>query len=187
MPPLGGLSLTQHFVSLASINRQGIDLLLMSGPRRAHQNKDGGMRATGRMLSPYPPTMEKRPDLVAHRHRPVLPNIVKITRLTIVRICPHQSSAASSSATTRSRPVMTESATKDTRAGHAMTLRVRQETVTGVRNRRRVTARRLTHHHLRLRHHQEFSMAEEACVVHAAHPLWTRRREARSHTTHVRG
>src|SRR4051812_2465926 len=143
------------------------------------------MRATGRMLSPYPPTTEKRPDHVTHRHRPGPPNIAKITRLTIVRICPHQSSAASSSATTRSRPVMTESATKDTGAGHAMTLRVRQATVTGVRRRRRVTARRLTHRHLRLRHHQAVTMEEEARVVHAAHPLLTRR--TRSRTMHVRG
>src|SRR3954466_10627780 len=148
----------------------------MSGPRRVHQNEDGGMRATGRMLSLYPPTTEKRPDLVMHRHRPGPPDIAKITRLTIVRICPHQSSVASSSATTRSRPVMTESTTKDTRAGHAMTLRVRQATVTGVRHRRRVTARRLTHRHLRLRHHLEVTMAEEARVVHAAHHLLTRRR-----------
>src|SRR3954466_13789661 len=101
MPPLRGLSPTQRFASLASINRQGTDLLLMSGPRRVHQNEDGGMRATGRMLSPYPPTTEKRPDLVAHRHRPDPPDIAKIPRLTIVRICPRQSSAASSSATTQ--------------------------------------------------------------------------------------
>src|SRR3954470_11058861 len=83
----------------------------MSGPRRGRQNEDGGMNATGRMPSPYPPTTEKRPDLAAHRHRPDLPDIAKITRLTIVRKCPHQSSVESSSATTRSRPVMTESAT----------------------------------------------------------------------------
>src|SRR3954471_6175176 len=72
------------------------------------------LHATGKMPSPYPPTMKKRPDLVAHRHRPDPPDIMKITSLTIVRICPHQSSAASSSATTRSRPVMTASATKVT-------------------------------------------------------------------------
>src|SRR3954464_8864135 len=148
----------------------------MSGPRRVHHNEDGGMRATGRMLSPYPPTTEKRPDLVAHRYHPDPPDIAKITRLTIVRICPHQSSAASSSVTTRSRPVMTESATKDTRAGHAMTLRVRQATVTGVRRHRRVTARRLTHCHLHLRHHLAVTMAEEAGVVHTAHIPLTRTR-----------
>src|SRR3954466_4418615 len=159
----------------------------MSGPRRVHQNEDRGMRATGRMPSPYPPTTEKRPDLVSHRHRPDLPDIANITRLTIVRICPHQSSAASSSTTTRSRPVMTESATKDTRAGHAMTLRVRQATVTSVRHRRRVTARRLTHRHLRLRHHQAVTMAEGARVVHAAHPLLTIKRRTQSHTMHVHG
>src|SRR4051812_32476793 len=120
------------------------------------------MRATGRMPSPYPPTTEKMPNLVAHHHHPDLPDITKITRLTIVRIFPHQSSAASSSAITRSRPVMTENATKDTRAGHAMTLRVRQATMTGVRRRRRVIARRLTHRHVRLRHLQAVTMAEEA-------------------------
>src|SRR3954471_20851875 len=127
-PPLRGLSPTQRFASLASTSRQGTDLLLMSVPRRVHQNEDGGMHATGRMLSQYPPTTEKRPDLVAHRHRPGPPDIAKITKLTIVRICPHQSSAASSSLITRSRPIMTESPTKDIRAGRAMTLRVRQET-----------------------------------------------------------
>src|SRR3954462_11429003 len=122
------------------------------------------------MLSPYPPTTEKEPNLVAHRHRPDPPDVRKTTRLTIVRIWPHQSSVASSSATTRSRPVMTESATKDIRAGRAMTLLIRQATVTGVRRRTRVTSRRLTHRHLRLRHHQAVTMAEEARVVHAAHP-----------------
>ena len=159
----------------------------MSGPRRVRQNKDGGMRATGRMLSPYPPTTQKRPDLIAHRHRPGPPDIAKITRLTIVRICPHQRSAASSSTTMRIRPVMTESATKDTGAGHTMTLCVRQATVAGVRRRRRVTATRLTHRHLRLRHQQAVTMAEEARVVHTAHPLLTRRRRTRSRTMHVRG
>src|SRR3954465_2526088 len=113
------------------------------------------------MLSPYPPTMEKKPDLVAHRHRPDPPGIRKTIKLTIVRICPHQGSAASSSTTTRSRPVMMESATKDTRAGHAMTLRVRQATATGVRRRRRVTAKRLTHCHLRLSRHLAVTMVEE--------------------------
>src|SRR4051812_37682560 len=106
------------------------------------------------MPSQYPPTTEKRYDLVAHLHCPGLPDIAKITTLTIERICPHQSSVASSSATTRSRPVMTESATKDIRAGHAMTLRVRQATVTDARRCRRVIAISLTHRHLRLRHHQ---------------------------------
>src|SRR4051812_7463411 len=98
----------------------------MSGPRRVHRNEDGGMRAIGRMLSPYPPTTEIRPNLVAHRHRPAPPGIAKIKRLTTVRICPYQSSAASSSATTRGRPVMAESTTKDTGVGHTMTLHVRQ-------------------------------------------------------------
>src|SRR4051812_35925442 len=53
------------FCSPASIIRQGTDLPLMSGLRRVHQNKDEGMRATGRMPSPYPPTTEVRPNLVA--------------------------------------------------------------------------------------------------------------------------
>src|SRR4051812_28290367 len=100
----------------------------MSGSRRVHHNEDEGTRATGRMPSPYPSTTEKRPDLVARRHRPDLPDIAKITRLTIVQICPHQSSVASSSVTTRSRPVMTESATTGTGAGHTMTLHIRQAT-----------------------------------------------------------
>ena len=145
------------------------------------------MCATRRMLSPYLPTMEKRPDLVAHRHRPDPPDIAKIPRLTVVRICPRQGRAASSSATTRSRPIMTESTTRDTRAGRAMTLRVRQAIATGVRRHRRVIARRLTHRHLRLRHRQAVTMAEEARVVHAAHPLLTKRRRTRSHMMHVRG
>src|SRR3954463_13165356 len=105
----------------------------MLGPRRVHQNEDGGMRATGRMLSPYPPTTEKRPDLVAHRHRPAPPDIAKTPRITIGGICPRQGRVAPSSATTRSRPVMTESATRDTRAGRAITLGVRQAIATRVR------------------------------------------------------
>src|SRR4051812_43232850 len=82
---------------------------------------------------------------------------------------------------------MTESATKDIRASRAMTLRVRQATMAGVRRRRRVTARRLTHRHLHLHRHQAVTMAEEARVVHVAHPLLTKRRRTRSHTMHVRG
>src|SRR3954463_5915974 len=159
----------------------------MSDHRRVHQNEDGGMRATGRMLSPYPPTTEKKPDLAAHRHRPDPPDVRKITRLTIVLICPLQSSVVSSSATTRHRPVMMKSATKDTRAGHTTTLRVRQTTMTGVRHRRRVTARRLTHRHLRLRRRQAVTMAEEARIVHAAQPPLTTKRRTQSHTMHVRG
>src|SRR3954471_17147929 len=170
MPPLRGSSLTQRFADLASTNRQGKYLLRMSDHGRVHQNEDGGMRATGRMLSPYPPTTEKEPDLAAHRHRPDPPDVRKTTRLTIARICPHQSNAASSSATTRHRPVMMKSASKDIRAGHTTTLRVRQATVTGVGRRRRVTARRLSHRHLRLRRRQAVTMAEEARVIHAARP-----------------
>lgn len=52
---------------------------------------------------------------------------------------------------------------------------------------RRVTARRLTHCHLRLRRRQADTMAEEARVVHAAHPLLTKRRRTRSCTMHIRG
>src|SRR4051812_13347928 len=159
----------------------------MSDHRRVHQNEYGGMSATGRMLSPYPPTTEKKPDLTAHRHRPDPPDARKITRLTIVRICPLQSSVVSSSVTTRHRPVMMKSATKDTRAGHTTTLRIRQATATGARCRRRVTARKLTHRHLRLHRRQAVTMAEEARVVHTAHPLLTTRRRTRSRTMHVRG
>src|SRR3954464_3789733 len=157
------------------------------GHGRVHQNEDGGMRATGRMLSPYPLTTEKEPNLAAHHHRPDPPDVRKTTRLTIRRIGPPQSSAASSSATTRHIPVMMKSTTKDIRAGHTTTLRVRQATATSVGRRRRVTSRRLTHRHLRLRRRQEVTMAEETRVVHAAHPLLTTRRRTRSHTMHVRG
>src|SRR4051812_32537852 len=159
----------------------------MSDHGRVHQNEDGGMHATGRMLFPYLPTTKKDPNLAVHRHRPNPPDVRKTTRLTIARICLHQSSAASSSATTWHRPVMMKSATKDIRAGHTMTLRVRKATATGVGRRRRVTARRLTHRHLRLRHRQAVTMAEEARVVHAARPLLTTRKRTRSHTMHVRG
>ena len=159
----------------------------MSGLIRPCQNKYEGMRGTGRMLSPYPPTMEARPNLFDHCHRPAPPDIAKKLRLTVVRICPHQSCAASSSATTWSRPVMTESATKDTGAGHTMTLRVRQATVTGVRRRRRVTTKRLTHRHPRLCRGQAVTMAEEARVIDAAHPLLTRGRRIWSRMMYVCG
>src|SRR3954466_7902714 len=114
------------------------------------------------MLSLYPPTTEVKPNLVTHRHRLVHPDIVKTPRLTVVRICLRQGRAASSSATTRNRPVMTESATKDTRACRTMTLRVRQATATSVMHRRRVIARRLTHRHLCLHCHPAATMEEEA-------------------------
>src|SRR4051812_28653577 len=99
MPPLRGLSMTQRSADLASTNRQGTDLLRMSDHGRVHQNKDGGM------LFPYPPTKEKEPNLAVHRHRSGPPDVRKTTRLTIARICLHQSSAASSSATMRHIPV----------------------------------------------------------------------------------
>src|SRR4051794_6719926 len=108
-PPLRGLSLTQCFASLAFLSRQGTDPLMMSGPRRVHQSKDGGMHATGKTLSPYPLTTEARLILVAHIHRLGLPDIAKTPRLTIARTCLHQGKAASSSVTTRSRPVVMES------------------------------------------------------------------------------
>src|SRR3954469_7239060 len=164
-----------------------MDLLRMSDHGRVHQNEDGGMHATGRMLFPYLPTTEKEPNLAVHRHRSDPPDVRKTTRLTIARICLHQSSATSSSATTRHIPVMMKSTTKDIRAGRPTTLRVRQATATGVGRRRRVTARRLTHRHLRLRRHQAVTMAEEARVAHAAHPPLTTRRTTWSHTMHVRG
>src|SRR3954465_13826497 len=93
---------------------------------RVHQNEDGGMHATGRMLFPYLPTTEKEPNLAVHCHRSGPPDVRKTTRLTIARICLHQSSAASSFATTRHIPVMMKSITKDIRSGHTTTLRVRQ-------------------------------------------------------------
>src|SRR3954463_13794119 len=179
------MSLTQRSTDLASANRQGTDLLRMSDHGRVHQNEDGGMHATGRMLFPYLTTTEKDPNLAVHRHRSGPPDVRKTTRLTIARICLHQSSAASSSATTRHIPIMMKSTTKDIRAGRTMTLRVRQTTATGVGRRRRVTARRLTHRHLRLRRRQAVTMAEEARVVHTAHPLLTTR--TWSHAMHVRG
>src|SRR4051812_24415730 len=145
----------------------------MSDHGRVHQNKDGGMHATGRMLFPYLPTTKKEPNLAIHRHRSDPPDARKTTRLTIARICLHQSSAASSSATTRHIPVMMKSTIKDIRAGRTTTLRVRQATATSVERLRRVTARRPTHRHLRLRRRQEVTMAEKAHVVHAAHPLLT--------------
>src|SRR3954470_13596696 len=187
MPPLRGLSLTQRSIDLASTNRQGTDLLRMSDHGRVHQNEDGGMHATGRMLFPYPPTTEKEPNIAVHRHRSDPPDVRKTTRLAIAWICLHQSSTASSSATTRHIPVMMKSTTKDIRAGRTTTLRVRQATATGVGRRRRVTTRRLTHRHLRLRRHQAVTMAEEARVVHATHPLLTTRRRTWSHTMHGRG
>src|SRR3954465_8895954 len=112
------------------------------------------------MLFPYLPTTEKDPNLIVHRHRSDPPDVRKTTRLTIARICLHQSSAASSSATTQHIPVMMKSTTKDIRAGRTTTLRVRQATATGVGRRRRVTARKLTHR--RLRRRQAVTMAEEA-------------------------
>src|SRR3954462_6081480 len=104
----------------------------MSDHGRVHQNKDGGMHTTGRMLSPYLPTTEKEPNLAVHRHRSDPPDARKTTRLTIGRICLHQGSAASSSATTRHIPVMMKSTTRNIRAGHTTTLRVQQATATGV-------------------------------------------------------
>src|SRR3954464_1721950 len=145
------------------------------------------MHATGKMLFPYLPTTEKEPNLAVHRHRSDPPDVRKTTRLTMARICLHQSSAASSSATTRHIPVMMKSTTKDIRAGRTTTLRVRQATVTGVGRRGRVTSRRLTHRPLRLRRRQAVIMAEEAHVVHLAHPLLTTRRRTWSHMMHVRG
>src|SRR4051812_21133706 len=53
------LESTQCSADLASTDRQGTDLLNMSDHGRVHQNKVGGMHATGRMLFPYPPTTEK--------------------------------------------------------------------------------------------------------------------------------
>src|SRR3954463_5385927 len=152
---------------------------MMSDHGRVHRNEDGGINATGRMLFPYPPTTEKEPNLAVHRHRSDPPDVRKTTRLTIARICLHQGSAASSSATTWHIPVMMKSTTKDIRAGRTTTLRVRQATATGVGRRRRGTARMLTHHHLRLRLRQAVTMAEEARVVHAAQPLLTTKRRTR--------
>src|SRR3954467_4583964 len=37
------------------------------GSQTGSSEQNGGMHATGRMLSPYPPTTEKKPDLAARR------------------------------------------------------------------------------------------------------------------------